>query len=165
MTPYTTFFTYDPKPFVSKLLSLKALFWAFIIGYFYPVTGLYAVMVSVICADFLTGILASYYTGGWSVIESRRAWKTVWKLAIVLVILMCLVLLEKHFLPTLPYQLPVVLDRALDALRPTVLFSGVVIFSEIISIDENYEKIWGYRPLGMIVEKFKVFVNGGKTKN
>lgn len=118
---------------------LKLIFGLFsaIIGIFSPIIGLVCCAITFVAVDFLTGVIASHHRAkrlneAWS-FESRRAWDTIRKMAVIIVGIALAWLIDS-----------MILDFA--QLRLANLFTGFVCGVELWSFLENGAEVCNYPP-------------------
>lgn len=108
-----------------------------IIGIFSPIIGLVCCAITFVAVDFLTGVIASRHRAkrlneAWS-FESRRAWDTIRKMAVIIVGIALAWLIDS-----------MILDFA--QLRLANLFTGFVCGVELWSFLENGAEVCNYPP-------------------
>lgn len=111
------------------------LFW--VAAFLSPIGPVMWTMVTLIVADFITGIYAAYRAG--DRIESKKMANTVSKFLIYLLVILCAWLVEMHVIPEVPIM---------------KIVSGFIAVTELKSIFENFNKIYGIDIWSQIKEFF-----------
>jgi len=116
---------------------IKSMFW--LLTLFSPVNGVMVTMVFLIIVDFITGSYASFKKH--IPISSSRIGHTISKFFIYNLVILAAFFLEKHIVNEVPFL---------------KIIAGFIAITEIKSILENYNTIYGVNPFKALVNLIKL---------